>query len=425
MWYFDPPPALKTPFAFAALNIEVTSACNLSCAGCGRTEGIGKGTWLNKHLTKAEFAKIIEHLPPVRSALMQGIGEPTLNPDFLEMLKMAHESGKFHELIFFTNALVRDENYYVEASKYVDHFIISIDTLNAHYVEATRGGTDTEKLKDMVGRILAKGLKFEISMVVSRFNAADVPSTLKMLNDIGPLLVRFQLFESSDDYMPEGVLTHGEYRLLQEAVDKLSVFLPNLTLAFAPVPEPELNNQFFCGVGAPALAPFVTSQGYITPCCRIIDADVWGKASLVDHSFEEIWESPTVRRYVHHFMEKGDSACTGCYQNRRLPLTEKESDSDFHLALERILVPAVNFLMKLTQKDDAITLTQSFFRTVQKTEGDFLNKCQTYYRIAVIFHQLGKTAEGITVLDEITALVGANAEVDDLRRALAASLVPA
>jgi molybdenum cofactor biosynthesis enzyme MoaA len=67
MWYFDPPPALKTPFAFAALNIEVTSACNLSCAGCGRTEGIGKGTWLNKHLTKAEFAKIIERTSPVSS----------------------------------------------------------------------------------------------------------------------------------------------------------------------------------------------------------------------------------------------------------------------------------------------------------------------------------------------------------------------
>lgn len=418
MWYFDPPPALKAPPYLLAVNFEVTSACNLKCAGCTRTLEIDKHNWTSKHMTMAQFTKILEHLPPTRTAIMQGIGEPTLNPHFIDFLRMARQSGKIHELIFFTNALVRDEDYYAEASQYVDHFIISIDTLNPHYVEATRGGTDTEKLKDMVARLLARDLKFEISMVVSTFNAADIPSTLKILNDIGPLLVRFQLFESAPEDRPEGIMTLAEYKLLQEAVEKLRVFLPNITPIFAPTPEAAPNNQFFCGVGAPALAPFITARGYLTPCCRVIDAEPLGKASLVEHSFQELWESRPVRDYVHRFMERGDDACIGCYHNRREPLTEQEAATDLFQATERILVPAVNFALRLEQPEEALSLARSFCASVSRAEGHALNKAQALYKISTIFHALGQPREAREAADAITALIGANPQIDQLRAVL-------
>lgn len=417
MRYFEQPPALKTPPYWLAVNFEVTSACNLKCAGCARTLEIDKHNWTSRHMTMAQFTKLVEHVPPTRTAVMQGIGEPTLNPHFLDFLRLARESGKFYELLFFTNALVRDVDYYAEASKYVDHFIISIDTLNPHFVEATCAGTDTEKLKDMVARLLARGLKFEISMVVSTFNAADVPSTLKILNDIGPLLVRFQLFESAPEDRPEGVLTRTEYVLLQEAVEKFRPFLPNITPIFAPLPDATVNNQFFCGVGAPALAPFISSRGYLTPCCRILDPEVWDKASLVENTFQEIWESQTVRDYVHRFMEKGDKACAGCYQNRRDPLSEEEA-ADFFQATERILVPAVNFAMRLQQPEEARSLALSFFDSVRRAQGDPMNKAQALYKISTIFHQLGHARDAHAAADAVTALIGANPQIDQLRAVL-------
>lgn len=426
MFYFDPPPALKAPTGMASIHFEVTSACNLQCVGCGRTTKTAKGTWVNKHMAKADFAKIIEHLPPVGTATLQGIGEPTINPDFIDMLRMARESGKFREIVFVTNALVRDADYYVEASKYADHFIVSVDTLNPHYVAGTRAGTDTEKLKEMIGGLLARKLNFQINMVVSRYNVADVPSSLKILNDLGPLMVRFIAFESVDGNLPDYPLSEDEYRTLGEVLEKLKIFLPNLTWAFSPITEVEPDNRSLCGVGAPALAPYVTAQGHVTPCCRINSASPWEKASLIEHSFAEIWASPVVRRYVHHFMEKGDPRCAGCPQSGRVPVTEEQSESDFHLSLERILVPSVNFLLRLNQREEAVVLTRSFLRTVLKAEGGHpLNKSQTYYRIAILLEQLGQRDEARGVLDEIIALIGPNAQVETLRSVLTPEVVPA
>ena len=73
----------KVPERLRRLQIEVTTLCNLFCQECSRTVGVQAGTWTDKHLSLENFQKLIENSPPAEVLVLQGVGEPTLNPELL------------------------------------------------------------------------------------------------------------------------------------------------------------------------------------------------------------------------------------------------------------------------------------------------------------------------------------------------------
>ena len=102
----------SAPARLRRLQIEITTGCNLRCAGCQRTLGMAEGTWRNAHMPLDRFAAVLGNAPPADAIILQGIGEPTLHPGLPEMIGLARETGRYGVVSFNTNALARETAYY-------------------------------------------------------------------------------------------------------------------------------------------------------------------------------------------------------------------------------------------------------------------------------------------------------------------------
>jgi len=89
------------------LFIESTSACNLKCQMCPRTEG----NTLIGHMDFEVFKKIIDEakLYSPRSFCLHLFGEPLLAPNILEMIKYIKEADNSNTIILTTNGTLLDE----------------------------------------------------------------------------------------------------------------------------------------------------------------------------------------------------------------------------------------------------------------------------------------------------------------------------
>ena len=187
------------PKCLRRVTIEVTTWCNLECSGCIRTINMKKGSWQNSHMSVECFTSVLEHLPPCELGILHGVGEPTMHPDFIELVRIAKRSGKFGRLHCNTNALARDSAYYsaiIDAG--LDSFSVSVDSLSPNIAELTRCGTPIDKLQRRVTDFQKAGLPFAIQMVASRLNSDDIFSTLDSLSVIGPMTVIIQPYIDHD-----------------------------------------------------------------------------------------------------------------------------------------------------------------------------------------------------------------------------------
>ena len=76
---------------FKLLHIELCSSCNLKCIHCFRTQNDYPSK--NHYISLELFKKIIDEVDVINgktSLQLQGLGEPTLHPDFLACLKYAY-----------------------------------------------------------------------------------------------------------------------------------------------------------------------------------------------------------------------------------------------------------------------------------------------------------------------------------------------
>jgi MoaA/NifB/PqqE/SkfB family radical SAM enzyme len=72
-----------------ALQVEVTNKCNFNCQMCIRRVWKAKLQDLNLDLYK-KIAK--SSFPFLRKLILYGLGEPFVNPNFPEMLRIARET---------------------------------------------------------------------------------------------------------------------------------------------------------------------------------------------------------------------------------------------------------------------------------------------------------------------------------------------
>ncbi|WP_341702346.1 radical SAM protein [Ferrovibrio sp.] len=303
--------ALTAPNALQKLTIEITTLCNLQCAGCPRTLGIEHGTWADRHMDLGLFGRILDHLPPVGFVTLHGVGEPTLHPHFVELVAMAKQSGKFQKMKVTSNGVTRSADYYARSvAAGLDEFWISVDSFDPVIAERMRAGTKVEKLKANLAACMQAGLPLHISMTVSAANFRDIPDTLRQLKALGAPPVHMQEFQDYGE--PYGLMSEADriefIRLLKAAqadLRGLPVALPN----FAKPPGD------ICM--APVLRPAISVDGFFTPCCTTFDPSQFGYTNLGEMSLAEAWQQPGVLRWVAAFLQDQTPICQGCALNPR------------------------------------------------------------------------------------------------------------
>src|SRR5246500_1786366 len=161
------------------LTWELTYACNLSCVHCLSSSGRRDPG----ELSTAECKRVIDELERMQVFYVNiGGGEPTVRPDFWELVDYAtsHQVG----VKFSTNGVKIDEQAArrLAASDYVD-VQISLDGATAQVNDAVRGAGSYATARWAMDHLRAAGFAgFKLSVMMTRHNIGQLDE-LKALAD--------------------------------------------------------------------------------------------------------------------------------------------------------------------------------------------------------------------------------------------------
>jgi radical SAM protein with 4Fe4S-binding SPASM domain len=319
------------------LQVEVTGACNLSCAMClvryrpklGRAEG---------SMDLGTFERLIEGLPGLERVTLQGLGEPLLVPGLLAMVRLA--AGRGIRVGFNSNGMLltraRAEEL-IEAG--LDWLHVSLDGATAATHEAIRDGADFARIVENVRALAASvrragGARPRISLVfvAMRRNVGELPGLVRLAADCGVPRVRAQNLSHSfedaadaesyapiRDYTEQEALWEGDpaaeaaFARAGEEARRLGVDLRLPRMAVAPPPrapgEP--------GCDWPWRSAYVTHRGQVQPCCMVMGADRISLGDATRDPLPEIWDGPAYRAFREALTsDRPPDVCRGCSMYR-------------------------------------------------------------------------------------------------------------
>jgi len=167
------------------LTWELTYACNLACVHCLSSSGRRDP----HELSTAECKAVVDELERMQVFYVNiGGGEPTVRPDFWELLDYAidHHVG----VKFSTNGVKLDTvaARRLAATDYVD-VQISVDGASADVNDAVRGGGSFGTAIRAMENLAAAGVTgFKISVVVTRHNAGQLDEFKRLADRYGAQL---------------------------------------------------------------------------------------------------------------------------------------------------------------------------------------------------------------------------------------------
>jgi len=167
------------------LTWELTYACNLSCVHCLSSSGRRDP----RELSTAECKRVIDELERMQVFYVNiGGGEPTVRPDFWELVDYAtaHRVG----VKFSTNGvrITPDAAAKLAGSDYID-VQISLDGATAEVNDAVRGRGSFDMAVAAMRNLAAAGFTgFKISVVVTRRNVSQLDDFKALADSFGAQL---------------------------------------------------------------------------------------------------------------------------------------------------------------------------------------------------------------------------------------------
>lgn len=298
-------PLLRKYSPISMVTIETTNICNLRCPGCYRTSHDYPSK--NKNMSFEDFKMYIDQLPPAITLVMHGLGEPTVNPDLPKMVKYAHDTKKFSDIHFVTNALARKPSIYEGLfADGLSNMRISVDSLNQEEVEKMRPGTNVELLKENLKYLLARfSDKISIIMVCSKVSVNTFEKTIEEVAKLGAKIFRLQPYEDFGESTK--CLSNAEKDGFLKSIDNLRKKGINIISGanFEPKKAPCYSLYF---------SPVITVDGYLTPCNRIMNKEIFNFGNLKETSFKDLYFSKRIDDMQEGMTQgKYPGFCDGCY----------------------------------------------------------------------------------------------------------------
>lgn len=295
------------------LTWELTYACNLACVHCLSSSGKRDPRELSTEQCKA----IIDELQRMQVFYVNiGGGEPTVRPDFWELVDYAtaHQVGvKFSTNGLRINAEVAQR---LAASDYVD-VQISLDGATAEVNDAVRGpGSFAMAIKALENLSAAGFRDAKISVVMTRHNVAQLDEFKALADKYGATLRITRMRPSGrgadvwDDLHPlpeqqrelyDWLVAHGDGVLTGDSFFHLSAFGGNDGAGALP----GLN---LCGAGR--VVCLIDPVGDVYACPFAIHENFLAGNVTADGGFQEVWQRSELFRSLREPQSAG--ACTQC-----------------------------------------------------------------------------------------------------------------
>jgi radical SAM protein with 4Fe4S-binding SPASM domain len=320
-----------------AVQVEVTSACNLRCAMClvRYRPPVNK---LQGAMPMATFRSLLDDLPELGQVTLQGLGEPLLAPDLLPMIRLAKSRGI--RVGFNSNATLLTRARAAElVDAGLDWLHVSVDGADAQTYEQIRDGarfaTVLDNLAGLVAQKRAAGTDLpwiRVVFVAMRRNVAGLPDLVRLLGDLGVSELRVQnLAHTFDDTAAadpadradpadpyeqireytaaEALWTGADRAAADDAFNRARRAAVEVGLRLR-LPD---SGQVSSGCTWPWDSAYITSAGVVQPCCMVMGDDRVSLGRLDEQSFADIWAGPQYQEFRRRLAGVDPpEVCRGC-----------------------------------------------------------------------------------------------------------------
>lgn len=309
------------------LVFELTNACNLNCVMCGRNAADFKPTVFDMDVFRS-FEPLMDI---VEEVTLMGWGEPTIHPNFIEMLQIIDNHGA--RKYFCTNGMnlgkIKDAIFDYQ----VDVFAVSLDGVTDETNSRIRRGSKIDQivddLKDIVRMKKERGLKYPwINFVfcAMRSNIEELPEMVRLAAEIGieeVKVVYLTVFE--ENLLEESLWGYEDLvrNIFEETIrtaDELGIVLKLPHYIGEDVAEDKYHKDCF----VTWRDFFLGSDGYVRPCMSTpIQFFPYDK----EKAFMELWNASQYQKYRETVNDQSDmdDPCRRCYQSSHCNWNRKES----------------------------------------------------------------------------------------------------
>lgn len=302
--------------------IEPTVECNANCRMCNRML-TGR---LRGNLSFSNFVYILEQIPTVKSVLLQGVGEPLLNPYFFDMVKYCKE--KNIKVYTNTNAsLIKDDIAMNIIESQIDEVRISLDAVSSQKYEYIRRGLKFDMVRENIIRLyrMKRKMRSEVpdlhfSIVGMIYNLEELPKIVEFAFKVRVSHIQLlNLFLTEDELgTKENSLAYNYNQNIQRILMKMKMLCDKYGIIFTgPVFDYNETKKFVLQCKWPWKWTNITYDGYVTPCCVIDDPKVLNMGNIFKNDFREIWNNERYREFRLQFLSENiPYVCSQCLNNR-------------------------------------------------------------------------------------------------------------
>ncbi|HTF82575.1 MAG TPA: radical SAM protein [Cytophagales bacterium] len=292
-----------------SISIEPTTSCNLRCPEC--PSGLRSFTRPTGMLTDEVFTKVIDELGPTLTYLIFYFqGEPYLNPNFLKLVRYAHDKKIYTATS--TNAHYLNSQKAEETVRSgLDRLIISIDGTTQDTYESYRVGGSLDKVLEGTKNIIAakRKLKSAKPYVIFQFlvvkpNEHQIAEVYNLAREYGVDEVKLKTaqiydYEKGSDLIPEQG-KYARYKKNQQG-------------------EYTIKNALEHSCWKMWHGAVVTWDGKVVPCC--FDKDATHQLGSVAHtSFKQVWHSAAYRHFRQSIIKSRSEIeiCKNCTEGTKV-----------------------------------------------------------------------------------------------------------
>lgn len=305
---------------FEEIIVEVGYNCNLACTMCGFGKEANPFN-KDKFMSLSMFKKTIDMIAPVtRTIRLNGRGESTIHPDFLEMLNWIHHKYPECNLNLFSNMSAVSASILQALIDANVQLFISLDSVKKDVLQSIRRGANFENIVANVKRLSGASKRPFIVITLQEKNIDEIRS-----------MGEFAL--SNRCSIIYNVIRSDEIKYIQGFIDKVNLQKEKIANDFMYIHElfkqtdPSLQCLIpdqMAGIPLPLhIGP--TTHGSMQKCpaiekelCILYDGTVtpcnmfnpYEYGSLKEHSLEEILASKSCLDFKKNY--KQCSYCKNC-----------------------------------------------------------------------------------------------------------------
>lgn len=296
---------------------ELTNACNLRCIMCGRSEASFKETFLSLEDLKG-FSKAFHRSEEVT---LLGWGEPTVHPQFREILAYLHDFPV--RKYFVTNGLRLQELKEVLFNYGVDIMAVSVNGARAATNNRIRVGSDLAQVISSLKEVVKEKKERKTNLpyinfvfTAMRSNLKELPEVVRLARSIGIDEVKaVYLTVFSEKLSPESLWDQRSEveKIFATAIQVAESLNIKIKLPYIQGEDPakeEYHKDCFAGWRD----LFVGSDGYLRPCqstpLKLLPFDK-------RLTFQKVWNSPEYQDFRARVNDpdRMPDECKRCYQS--------------------------------------------------------------------------------------------------------------